>query len=656
MLFFQAYTIKTVDDNPNIDVPILNPAYMYKTFNPPQPMVVITDAQGFDNYNMGTNFAEVYVSEDPNNPFGMFHNFNGLSGSPGWWTTDGYNWNAVTVPFSNTAGDPWTAYDSLGNLFCENLNGSVSASWVIKSTNDGQNWGSNVQSCTGNDRETMSVDQTGGPFAGYIYCGETPGNFARSTDHGVSFTQTTNLTNNLPGFMSAPGPGPTGVSGGSVYVVTSTGTFNIPTYTFYRSTDGGATFSLMSTQNGWVNTVGTVSGGRNSYQNMRLRPYPFLYADNSFSAFRGREYVFFCGNNPPGDGNKPCVYIRYSTDGGATFSAATQINDDANPTASAHFHEQGWCDKLTGALLVQWMDTRNCPTADSAEIYASYSTNGGITWAPNQKISTAKMKINCPTCGGGGAPAYQGDYSGMGSYNAIGILGWTDFRNNTFGSYSAYFPDYGMRANPTTLTNLNGNGDSAFVFVTVPAVKLYTGKVKFSAIVTPTPANGTITLSFLNKTAFTTQDSITAYPDSVRLRVRTSGAVTQQTYTITVIAHGKFGNTEQTPVHARTITMSVLTGITQFNNEIPEKFYLYQNFPNPFNPSTQIRFDIAKAGNVKIAVYDLTGKKVSELVNQNYEAGKYIVNYNASDLASGVYFYKIETADYTSIKKMILIK
>ena len=59
---------------------------------------------------------------------------------------------------------------------------------------------------------------------------------------------------------------------------------------------------------------------------------------------------------------------------------------------------------------------------------------------------------------------------------------------------------------------------------------------------------------------------------------------------------------------------------------------------------------------MKIAVYDLTGKKVSELVNQNYEAGKYIVNYNASDLASGVYFYKIETADYTSIKKMILIK
>ncbi len=653
-LFFQAFTIKTVDDDKNVDVPIVNPAYMYKLFNPPQPLVVITDAQGFDNFNMGTNFAETYVSQSPLNPFAMFHMFN-IAG-PGYWTSDGYTWNPVTVPFSNSAGDPWTAYDSLGNLFAENLNGSVTASWVNKSTNNGQSWGGSIQSCTGNDRETMAADQTGGPYANYVYAGETPGNFARSTDHGASFQQTATLTNNLPGFMMAPGPGPTGVSGGAVYVVTSTGTFNIPTYTFYRSTDGGASFSLMSTQNGWVNTVGNVVGGRNSYQNMRLRPYPFLYADNSFGTYRGREYVFFAANNPPGDGNKPCVYIRWSTDGGATFSSATQINDDASPTTSAHFQEQGWCDKMSGTLICQWMDTRNCPTADSAEIYASYSTNGGVTWSTNQKISNAKMRINCPSCGGGGTPAYQGDYTGCGSYNGIGILSWTDFRAGNFGSYSAYFPDYGLKASTTTLTNLNGNGDSAFVYVTVPAVKQFTGKVKFSATVTPTPANGSISLTFLNKTAYANQDSITTYPDSVRMRVKTTGAVTQQSYTITVIAHGKFGNVEQTPAHARTISMSVLTGITQFNNEIPEKFYLYQNFPNPFNPSTQIRFDIAKAGNVKISVYDLTGRKVSELVNQNYDAGKYIVDFNATDFASGVYFYKIETEDYTSIKKMILIK
>ena len=433
---FQAFEIKTTDDNVNVDVPIVNPAYMYRlqNYNQPQPLIVVTDAQGFDNYNMGTDFAESYVSENPNNPFGMFHNFNGLSGSPGWWTTDGYNWNSISVPFPGTYGDPWTAYDSLSNLFCINLNGSLNGTWILKSTNNGQTWGSGVAGCTGNDRETMCADQTNGPYKNYIYCGETPGNFARSTDGGASFAFTQQMSNTLPGFMMAVGPGPTNISGGAVYVVTSTGTYNIPTYTIYRSTDGGASFTSMSTQNGWVNTVGTVVGGRNSYQNMRLRPYPFIYADNSFGANRGRLYIFYCGNNPGGSGNKPDVYVRYSTDGGATFSSQITINDDANSTLNAQFHPAAWCDKMTGRLLVHWMDTRNCPTSDSAEIYASYSTNGGVTWAANQKISTAKMRINCNTCGGGGAPAYQGDYNGMGSYNGIGVLSWTDFRAGTFGA------------------------------------------------------------------------------------------------------------------------------------------------------------------------------------------------------------------------------
>jgi hypothetical protein len=657
-VFFLFQAFDAGDNNPNVDRPILTPqAYLNVFHNPPQ-LLVVTDPQGFDNFNMGVNFAETYVSQNPTNPFAMFHEFN-IAG-PGWWTTDGYTWHAVTVPYPTSAGDPWTAYDSLGNVFAINLNNvspNPTLSYINKSTNNGQNWGTAVIGCTGNDRETMAADQTGGPYANYIYCGETPGTFARSTDHGASFTVTASMANNIPGFMMAPGPGPTGISGGSVYVVTSTTDSFQPTYTFYRSTDGGATFTLMSTQNGWVNTVGTQLATRNTVSNMRVRPYPFLYADNSFGTFRGREYVFYTANNPAGNGNKPDVFCRYSTDGGTTWSGAITINDDPGSTTNNNFHPAAWCDKMTGTLLCQWMDTRNCPTSDSAEIFASFSTNGGVTWAANQRISTAKMKIYCSSCGGAGYPAtYEGDYNGMGSYNGIGILSWTDFRAGNFGSYGAYFPDYALRSNPAAINNLNGNGDSAFVFVTVPAVKLYTGKVKFSATVLPTPANGIITLTFLNKTGPSTQDSITAYPDSVRLRVKTTGGVTQQGYTVTIVAHGKIGNIEQTPVHARTVTMSVITGINNYGTGIPEKFYLYQNYPNPFNPTTEIRFDIARAGNVKIGIYDITGRKVADLVNGNYEAGKYIADFNAANYASGVYFYKIETANYTSIRKMILIK
>jgi myo-inositol-hexaphosphate 3-phosphohydrolase len=97
-------------------------------------------------------------------------------------------------------------------------------------------------------------------------------------------------------------------------------------------------------------------------------------------------------------------------------------------------------------------------------------------------------------------------------------------------------------------------------------------------------------------------------------------------------------------------------GIQNISNEIPNGFSLEQNYPNPFNPVTNIIFSIPKSGMVKLVVYDIIGKQVSELVNGNYNAGSYKVDFNASVLSSGVYFYKIETNGFTDIKKMMLIK
>ena len=86
------------------------------------------------------------------------------------------------------------------------------------------------------------------------------------------------------------------------------------------------------------------------------------------------------------------------------------------------------------------------------------------------------------------------------------------------------------------------------------------------------------------------------------------------------------------------------------------RFELSDNIPNPFNPFTKIRFRIAEAGNVKLNVYDLTGRKISSLVNEFKAAGKYEITFDGSMLASGVYFYKLQTRGYSSVKRMILIK
>ena len=89
---------------------------------------------------------------------------------------------------------------------------------------------------------------------------------------------------------------------------------------------------------------------------------------------------------------------------------------------------------------------------------------------------------------------------------------------------------------------------------------------------------------------------------------------------------------------------------------LPQEYALYQNYPNPFNPSTTIKYSIVKSGNVKLAVYDILGREVLVLVDGVKEPGFYEVNFNASIVSSGVYFYRLVTENYVSSKKMLLLK
>jgi hypothetical protein len=90
---------------------------------------------------------------------------------------------------------------------------------------------------------------------------------------------------------------------------------------------------------------------------------------------------------------------------------------------------------------------------------------------------------------------------------------------------------------------------------------------------------------------------------------------------------------------------------------IPQTFELYQNFPNPFNPVTKIKYDIPKTSKVKLIIYDILGREVITLINNEFkEAGRYIAEFNAGSFASGVYFYRIEMGDYTICKKLVLLK
>ncbi|MEO8514494.1 MAG: YCF48-related protein [Ignavibacteria bacterium] len=91
-------------------------------------------------------------------------------------------------------------------------------------------------------------------------------------------------------------------------------------------------------------------------------------------------------------------------------------------------------------------------------------------------------------------------------------------------------------------------------------------------------------------------------------------------------------------------------------NEIPDSYMLQQNFPNPFNPATRVMFSVPVKGNVKVEIYDVSGKLVDVLIDKEYTPGSYSVDWNAINYSSGIYFYKMTSGEFVESKKMILLK
>ncbi len=105
----------------------------------------------------------------------------------------------------------------------------------------------------------------------------------------------------------------------------------------------------------------------------------------------------------------------------------------------------------------------------------------------------------------------------------------------------------------------------------------------------------------------------------------------------------------------------IIVGVQQISNQVPEKFALSQNYPNPFNPQTKIKFEVPsnvkrETSNVKLVIYDLLGREVTTLVNEELKPGTYEADWNGSNFSSGVYFYKIISGEFSETRKMVLMK
>jgi hypothetical protein len=503
---------------------------------------------GFDNFYLGTDFGEPHIATNPTDPLNSICAFN-INNF--YYTLDGINWIKTTVEFPGYAviGDPVVAYDSLGNAYYVQLyQNSQYGICVSKSTDKGVSWSStyNIVTSTSGlcDKEWIAGDFTGGPFSNNLYVvwrqfGNTNMRFVRSTDHGQTWSSPITYVGDQGAYVAIGANG--NVQGGSVYVACIYGNY----LAVSRSSDGGLTFGSQVLATPFISGPGIICAGRYTVKGcIRTDCMPRMAADNSYTSTRGNVYIVYAAK--PAGTDLCDIYLVRSTNQGVNWSTPVRVNDDN--TTSDQWMPAINVDK-NGKVFISWFDSRVDSIANSlTKVYGTVSTDGGLTFTPNNAISSVSFNPdNMKVSQGTGQAYYIGDYIGMAATNNVGYAVWMDGRSNSLGSYTAYYPDFAMTANKTQLT-INNN-DSTTVVIKVPGINgPYNGRVKFSASLDTLPLSGTISLSFANG-----KDSITNFPDSVTLKIKTIGSVTTKLYKLNIVGRGVNG----TPAHRRTIDLAV---------------------------------------------------------------------------------------------------
>ena len=612
------------------------------------PDIVVVSNGPFDNYRVSTNngFAETDIQASMINPLSFVATDNRITGFSGpvyvYYTTDGgVSWNQTTSGLSGNQGDPAFASDSSGNFYLAVLSSGVR---VYKSTNGGASWTNlgNVFNNSSTDKEWIWCDQTNGAYKNNVYVAYV--NFAtgggvdlwRSTNNGSSWLGPVVIASGNQG--ANPGPNMTVMPSGRLVLAWNTSSGASVRY----SDDGGASFGSVVAAAQYVQpgVYNSTSGRYCVKGNIRTNGHPQLACDLSNGSYRGYVYLQYA-TNPPGPDNAD-IFVARSTDGGASWGTPVKINDDNT------FTDQ-WMGDVSvdnqGRVWVMWWDSRNDPNNILTDTYGAVSTDGGVTYT-NFRISNQNFNPNSIKIYQGTEHYYLGDYQGIAS-NVTTFPFYTG-QANTLQDYTAFLPDYGISfQRPVDTVN---HGQTSVNRVIAPMMGPFSGTVTYTASVSPSPSQGTITFNW----SPSNQKTFSGAPDSLTLNTVVSSTVPYQNYTITVTAAENGGQR----THSRTwiLTVANIQGINNTGNDVPLIYALGQNYPNPFNPTTQIDYSLPKQTFVTISVYNLLGQEVATLVNSLKPAGVHEVTFNASDLPSGIYYYRIKAGDYTDARKMMLVK
>jgi len=416
--------------------------------------------------------------------------------------------------------------------------------------------------------------------------------YKRSTDKGATWSTSVNLSNSgVISFNPA-----IAVSGQDVHVAWyGSGDGNYEEY-YTRSTDGGIT---------WVPKV-------------RLTYDASSSAHCSIAASGLNVHLVW---NDRRDGNAE-IYYKRSIDGGVNWSADMRLSNTVGISYMPAVAVSG------SVVHVAWYDS----TAGNWEIYYKRSTNGGINWGADTRLTNNSKDSKTPTLAVSGS--------------IVHIL-WADNRNGVDNIYYKRSTNGGVNWGTDTKLTSKKNSLETYPSVAVNGSVLhlvYYGYPKNNyEILYKTSVNGGV--SWGSAVQLTNNPSASSVPS-----VAVSGSSVH-----VIFRDWRDGNCE---IYYKRFKSSAAgpEGFTNNDPETPKTYSMSQNYPNPFNPVTKISFNVPKQAFVSLKVFDALGREVSTLVDAVKEPGSYSVDFNGAELTSGVYFYRLQSAEFTDIKRMTLIK
>ncbi|HEY5124236.1 MAG TPA: YCF48-related protein [Ignavibacteria bacterium] len=605
-------------------------------------------------------------------------------------TNSGNNWSLMIINDSNN-------YNSI--FFATNLTGWVCGAdkLIIKSTNGGINWYQQLTGINYNLNTIYFINSNTG-WTG----GETSA-LLKTTDSGLNWqNETVSFSNHIfsINFLDSDMGFYCGMYGTSKTTNGGNNWFNIPGYDDAKSIFFPNTLiGYECTMNG--NIYKTVNGGYN---------WSMVYSPSLNSYLSS---IYFLNNNT-GFSVGNCGLINKTTNGGDNW--ITNRYGLIDPTRG-YFYKMSFINPMTGWTVsnipyvikttnggLNWFQLPQMIGSYNTVFFVDNNTgwiggsnplrkttDGGYNWTTQSTTNSINtiFFINSQTgyTGGHGTNILKTTNSGLNWINLLSAPASSDylssyFINQDIGWLVGWKDTIGNRSFIIKTTN----GGSSFdiqqnnfnsILRDVKFININTGiAVGDSGLIIKTTNSG---LNWIQKSLntrtkllgiyFATQDTIYACGDSgiivksINLGESWTMQYTDFSFPLYSIyfSNGKKGVISGKYCLILTTTTGGSTFVNKFSENIPIRYSLHQNYPNPFNPTTKIRFEFPLSkgglkGVVSLKVYDILGKEIQTLVNEQLQPGTYEVTFDCSNLPSGVYFYQLKAGEYTETKKMLMIK